>query len=29
MFSARIKLVLLAVASVVGAALIGGVPWGP
>ena len=29
MLSSRIKLALLAVASVVGAALIGGVPWGP
>jgi hypothetical protein len=29
MLSTRIKLALLAVASVVGAALVGGVPWGP
>jgi len=29
MLSARIKLALLAVASVVGAAFVGGVPWGP
>ena len=29
MLSSRIKLALLAVASVVGAALIGGVPCGP
>jgi hypothetical protein len=29
MLSSRIKLALLAVASVVGAAVIGGVPWGP
>jgi hypothetical protein len=29
MFSSRIKLALLAVSSVVGAALIGGCPWGP
>ena len=29
MFSSRVKLALLAVASIVGAALIGGVPWGP
>jgi len=27
--SARIKLAMLAAASIVGAALIGGVPWGP
>ena len=29
MFSARLKLALLAVASVVGAAFVGGYPWGP
>jgi hypothetical protein len=29
MVSMRVKLVLLAVASVVGAALMGGSPWGP
>jgi hypothetical protein len=29
MLSSRVKLALLAVASIVGAALIGGVPWGP
>ena len=29
MLNTRIKLALLAVASVVGAALIGGSPWGP
>ena len=29
MLSARIKLALLAVASVVGAAFIGAFPWGP
>ena len=29
MLSSRIKLALLAVASIVGAALVGGVPWGP
>ena len=29
MLSARMKLALLAVASVVGAALVGGLPWGP
>jgi hypothetical protein len=29
MFSARVKLALLAVVSIVGAALVGGLPWGP
>jgi len=29
MLSARMKLALLAVASIVGAALVGGAPWGP
>ena len=29
MLSTRVKLALLAVASVVGAALMGGSPWGP
>jgi hypothetical protein len=29
MFSARAKLALLAIGSVVAAALIGGTPWGP
>jgi len=29
MLYSRIKLALLAVASIVGAALVGGVPWGP
>jgi hypothetical protein len=29
MLSSRIKLALLAVASIAGAALVGGVPWGP
>jgi hypothetical protein len=29
MFSSRVKLALLAVASIVGAALVGGLPWGP
>jgi len=29
LLSARIKLALLAVGSIVGAALIGGCPWGP
>jgi len=29
MLSSRIKLALLAVASIVGAALVGGLPWGP
>jgi hypothetical protein len=29
MFSLRVKLALLAIASVVGAALMGGSPWGP
>jgi hypothetical protein len=29
MLSARVKFALLAVASIVGAALVGGVPWGP
>jgi hypothetical protein len=29
MVSARVKLALLAVASVVGASLVGGFPWGP
>jgi hypothetical protein len=29
LLSSRVKLALLAVASIVGAALIGGVPWGP
>jgi len=29
MLSPRIKLALLAVAAIVGAAAIGGVPWGP
>jgi hypothetical protein len=29
MISARVKLALLAVASIVGAALVGGLPWGP
>ena len=29
MLSSRVKFALLAVASIVGAALIGGVPWGP
>jgi len=29
MLSARMKLVLLAAASIVGAALVGGLPWGP
>jgi hypothetical protein len=29
MLSSRVKLALLAVASVVGAALVGGLPWGP
>jgi hypothetical protein len=27
--SARIKLALLAIGSIVGAALVGGCPWGP
>lgn len=29
MLSTRVKLALLAVASVVGAAIVGGLPWGP
>jgi hypothetical protein len=29
MFSARAKLALLAIASIVGAAFVGGLPWGP
>jgi hypothetical protein len=29
MLSARVKLALLAVASIVGAALVGSFPWGP
>jgi hypothetical protein len=29
MLSARLKLTLLAAASIIGAALVGGVPWGP
>jgi hypothetical protein len=29
MLSARVKFALLAAASVVGAALVGGIPWGP
>jgi hypothetical protein len=29
MLSSRVKLALLAVASIVGAALVGGIPWGP
>jgi hypothetical protein len=29
MLSSRIKLALVAVASIVGAALVGGIPWGP
>jgi len=29
MFSSRVKLALLAVASIVGAAFVGGLPWGP
>jgi len=29
MLSARIKLALLAIASIVAAALVGGIPWGP
>jgi hypothetical protein len=29
MLSARVKLALLTVASLVGAALVGGYPWGP
>jgi hypothetical protein len=29
MFSARVKLALLAIGSVVAAALVGGTPWGP
>jgi len=29
MLSARVKLALLAVASIVGAALLGSAPWGP
>ena len=29
MLSARVKLALLAGASIVGAALVGGFPWGP
>jgi hypothetical protein len=29
MLSGRVKLALLAVASVVGAAFVGGFPWGP
>ena len=29
MLSARVKLALLAGASIVGAALVGGIPWGP
>jgi hypothetical protein len=29
MFSMRVKLALLAIASVVGAALVGSAPWGP
>jgi len=29
MLSARLKFALLAVASIAGAALVGGVPWGP
>jgi hypothetical protein len=29
MLSSRIKLALLAVASIVGAAIVGGLPWGP
>jgi hypothetical protein len=29
MLSARVKLALLALASMVGAALVGGYPWGP
>jgi len=29
MLSSRVKLALLAVASIMGAALVGGLPWGP
>jgi hypothetical protein len=29
MFSARAKLALLAIGSVIAAALVGGTPWGP
>jgi hypothetical protein len=29
MLSARVKLALLAIGSIIGAALVGGVPWGP
>jgi hypothetical protein len=29
MLSARVKLALLAAASIVGAALVGSLPWGP
>jgi hypothetical protein len=29
MLSPRIKLALLAAASIVGASLVGGIPWGP
>jgi hypothetical protein len=29
MLSPRVKFALLAVASIVGAALVGGIPWGP
>jgi hypothetical protein len=29
MLSARVKLALLSAASIVGAALVGGLPWGP
>jgi hypothetical protein len=29
MLSARMKLALVAAASIIGAALVGGLPWGP
>ena len=29
MLASRVKLALVAVASIVGAALVGGLPWGP
>ena len=29
MLSARVKLALLTIGSIVGAALVGGIPWGP
>jgi hypothetical protein len=29
MLSPRVKLTLLAIGSIIGAALVGGVPWGP